>query len=756
VELVVGLLGIVKSGAAYLPVDPGYPPERIAFLLRDARPAATLITRAVAGTIGGAVGGPAIVLDQADTVRAVGRCPDRDPTDADRVRPLSVHSPAYVIYTSGSTGTPNGVLVGHAGIANLATAQIDRFAITPGSRILQFASPSFDAAVAEVVTALVSGAALVLAPAGRLLPGAPLAELVAAAGVTHVTIPPTVLSAVPVDGLPGVETLVIAGESAPPDLVGRWAGTRRMVNAYGPTEATVCATMSGPLSPDDWVPPIGRPIPGTRAYVLDTLLNPVPVGVVGELHLAGTGLAHGYLNQPARTAERFVPDPFGPPGTRMYRTGDLVRRRPDGDLEFVGRIDDQLTLRGFRVEPGEVEAALARHETVARAAVTVRGERLVGYVVPTPGSAVDSGALRRFVARWLPDHLVPDTVEVLDRLPSTANGKLDRQALPALRGPDRGRRPGRAPRPGLEELLCRLFAEALGRPEVGPDDDFFALGGHSLLAAHLVDQLHRVLPAQLTLRTLFQAPTVAELVERLADPRPTDPFAAMLPIQPGGTRPALFCLPPAAGLSWCYSGLRGHLGADQPIYGLQWSGADAAPGVADSLEQLAAGYLDRIRAVQPTGPYHLLGWSFGGHVAHTAATILQDAGEPVGLLAILDGYPDDPRVSGDARRELAVLTGTLAPLDGETTAALVRTATRHARLATRHAWRRYHGDLLLFVAGRDRTAASWAPYVGGRIEEHEIDCGHFEMTDPDPLAAVGRVVARRLRHGADSEEGEPC
>jgi amino acid adenylation domain-containing protein len=683
VELVAGLLGVVKAGAAYLPVDPGYPPERIAFMLRDARPARVLTAEAVAGAAGA----------------------ERNPT-----RPVPARSAAYVIYTSGSTGTPNGVVVGHGGLASLAAAQIERFAITRDSRILQFASPGFDAAVAEFVTAFAAGAALVLAPAERLLPGAPLRDLVAAAGVTHVTIPPTVLAAVPPDGLPGVRTLVVAGEPCPPELVARWAGTRRMVNAYGPTEATVCATMSGPLSPDGGAPPIGRPIAGTRAYVLDALRNPVPVGVVGQLYLGGAGLAHGYLNRPALTAERFVEHPaLG----RLYRTGDLVSERPDGDLDFAGRADDQVKLRGYRVEPGEVEAVLTRHEAVTRAAVVVREDRpgdrrLVAYVVADaePDADIEPGEVRRFAQRWLPDHLVPSSVVVLDRLPVTANGKLDRRALP--RPASAGT--GRAPRDGLEALLCRQFADVLGLADVGPDDDFFALGGHSLLAARLVERLRTVLPGGLSIRTLFAAPTVAALTERLADPDP------VLSIRSGGTRPALFCLPPAAGSSRCYLGLRGHLDADRPIYGL--------PLITDGsgIEELATDYAGGIRAIQPTGPYHLLGWSFGGHLAHAVATVLQDAGCRVGLLAVLDAYPHDPRVPVDSRPEFATVE----------------------RLVAGHAWRRYHGDLLVFVAGRDRTAASWVPYVGGHIEEHEIDCGHFEMTDPEPLAAIGRVVADRL------------
>ncbi len=674
VASVVGLLGIHRAGAAYLPLDLTYPQERLDLMLR-----------ASGGSVDGA---------------------------------------AYVIYTSGSTGVPNGVVVGHAGLASLAAAQARRFAIGPGSRVLQFASPGSDAAVAEVVTTLASGAALVLAPAHRLLPGAPLSELIAEAGVTHVTLPPSVLAAVPPDGLPGVTTLVVAGEACPPDLVRRWAPGRRMVNAYGPTEATVCATMSDPLTADGDgdadPPPIGRPLPGTQVYILDSALQPVTVGAVGELYLAGIGLAHGYLGRPALTAARFVANPFGPPGSRMYRTGDLARWRPDGEVEFVGRVDGQLSLRGFRIEPGEVEATLLGHPSVTRAAVAVHDDRLIGYVVPTAGHTVRPVVLRRFVADRLPGHLVPSALIPLDRLPMTPNGKLDRRALPR----PEARSTGRAPRTELESLLCRLFAEVLERAEVRPEDDFFSLGGHSLLALRLVRQLRAIVPVNVPVSVLFRAPTVASLIDWLALPEPGED---LLPIR-SGTGPPLFCLPPGTGSSLCYTGLRTLLPGESPIYGLQSAGTEA------SIDELAKAYVRRIRAVAPTGPYHLLGWSFGGLAAHATACLLADAGLEVELLAILDAYPHDPRAA------------LLRPGDAGLTA---ETTERLGRLTAGHAFQRYEGDLLFFTAAAGRApgwpaASAWRPYVSGSIDNHDLPCGHFDMMEPDALATIGAVVAGRL------------
>ncbi|MFF5258096.1 amino acid adenylation domain-containing protein [Actinomadura viridis] len=560
------LLGVVKAGAAYVPVDPAYPAERIAFMLADARPVAVVCTNATADALPDEPGAfrnepgalsetgarpgdwERLVWDAPETRAALAGCPGRAPVDGDRVAPLRPAHPAYVIYTSGSTGLPKGVVVSHRGIASMAEAMRDGFGVEADSRVLQFAALGFDAAVAELCTALLSGAALVVAEPDRLPPNGRLDDLVAGHGVTHVTLPPSLLATL--EDLPeGLDSLVVAGEACPPGLVGRYAAGRRMVDAYGPTETTVCATMTAPLGADAAARsavPIGGPIRNTRVFVLDGLLRPVPPGTVGELYVAGAGLARGYAGRPGLTAERFVACPFPGAGgdgggesggERMYRTGDLARWTEGGELEFAGRADEQVKIRGFRVEPGEIEAVLTRHERVERAVVVAREDgpgprRLVAYAVPTASSASAVSAspeadrpggdeLRAYVAARLPDHMVPAAVVVLDALPVTAHGKLDRAALPAPGFAASAA--GRGPATAVEELLCGLFAEVLGLEALGAEDSFFALGGDSIMSMLVVARARRA-GVEITARQIFELRTpeaLAAVAEVVTDGTPS-------------------------------------------------------------------------------------------------------------------------------------------------------------------------------------------------------------------------------------------
>ncbi|MER7562561.1 amino acid adenylation domain-containing protein [Streptomyces sp. NPDC097941] len=530
-EFVVAALAVAKTGAAYVPIDPAYPAARIDYVLRDAAPLCVLVESGTAA-VAEATGCRPLLLDEPGTMRDLAGRPDTDPVDADRTAALTGAHPAYVIYTSGSTGRPKGVVVTHTGIPDLAETFIRRLGVAPGSRILQFAAMGFDAMVPELCMGLLAGATFVLAPGARLMPGDPLASFTREAGITHAILPPSSLAVMNAEGdLPPDMTILVAGEATSAELASHWSPGRLFVNGYGPTETTVCATMSDALGSGE-VPPIGGPIAGTRVYVLDAALLPVPPGVTGELYVAGGSLARGYLGRFGLTAERFVANPFGLPGERMYRTGDLVRQRCDGPLEFVGRADEQVKIRGYRVELGEVEAALTRLPGVGQAAAAVHRDAtgelsLAAYVVPA-GSGLDRAALRDQVAATLPGHLVPTSFTVLDSVPVTANGKTDRAALPRPGAPT-GPRTRREPRTPRERVLCEIFARALGLDSVGIDDDFFALGGQSLLAARTSRRVRAELGVECGVEALFSAPTVARLAELLVDPAAAVPALSPVP-----------------------------------------------------------------------------------------------------------------------------------------------------------------------------------------------------------------------------------
>jgi enterobactin synthetase component F len=794
VDMVVAVWAVLKAGAAFVPIDPRHPADRIRFMLADSRPTC-VVTSTELGPVGGLVaeaggdgaGPPVIVLEDRHTRDALAAFRAGDVTDGERGGPVSPRHPAYLIYTSGTTGTPKAVVVEHGSLAHLAATQIDWFGLGPGDRVLQLASAGFDVAVWELCVTLLSGATLVVPPGP--LAGAELAAALRDRRITHAALSPSALGSVPPGTFPDLVTLIAGSEACPEELVARWSPGRLMVNAYGPTETTVCATMSPPLS-GAGVPPIGRPIANTRVYVLDDHLGPVPHGVVGELYVAGVGLARGYLGRPELTAERFVACPFGEPGTRMYRTGDLVRWSPDGQLVFVGRADEQVKLRGFRIEPGEVEAVLARHPDVGQVAVVVREDRpgqrrMVAYPVPLPGRDLVARELREHAARSLPEHMVPALVVPLERLPLTPNGKLDRAALPAPEITAPGE--GREPETPTEQILTELFAEVLALPAVGMDDNFFEVGGDSLLATRLTARVRDVLGVELPVRAMFDAPTPARVVARLHLDTRGEGLDVLLPLRTGGGKAPLFCVHPAMGLSWCYSALVGVLDADRPVYGLQARGiGHPAAAPPESVEAIAADYLEQIRAVQPVGPYHLLGWSFGGHVAHAVATLLREAGEPVALLALLDVYPStraERDAGGDPRREFFDKLGAdlgLAPdqplrqervLDifraGRAPAPwnvlhahlregtedsferMVEVATHSIGLARAYRPRRFDGDIVFFSArpegpGPGPSARLWAPYASGGIENHLLDCSHDDMLQTVPLASIGRALRTHL------------
>ncbi|MFI1104555.1 amino acid adenylation domain-containing protein [Streptomyces melanogenes] len=762
-DMVVALLAVLKAGAAYVPVDVRYPAERVAHMLGDARPRIAVVSAGAAPDL--PPGTHRLAVDEPSVRERAARLPDGDLSAAERTGPLLPRHPAYVIYTSGSTGVPKGVVVEHANaVAFVATVE-DHFGPDGMADILASTSLSFDVSVFELLTTLALGGHLELVDdlfsvlerdswQGSLLSGVPsaVASVLAGGG--------TRLSA---------RHVVLGGEAVPRALVDelqeRVPGCV-VTNIYGPTEATTYATWwRSSDGPDTGEVPIGRPVPNSRAYVLDQRLRPVPEGIAGELYIAGAGVTRGYLNRPGLTAERFVACPFGAPGERMYRTGDRVRRGADGRLDYLGRLDDQVKIRGFRVELGEVETALLRHERVARAAAVVREDRagdrrLVAYAVAdAPGTVLDAAELRRFVGASLPDHMVPATVVQLPRFPLMPNGKLDRPALPA----PVYERSGRAPGSAREELLCTLFAEVLGVERVGVDDGFFDLGGHSLLATRLVSRLRKALGAELSIRTLFEAPTPGALAERLEDDDSRDSgLDVLLALRREGRKRPLFCVHAASGLAWPYARLLPHLDPEVPVYGLQSPSVGAPEGGVLGADDLVRVYAERIRAVQPQGPYRLLGWSVGGNLAFAVAAHLAGAGERVEWVALLDSFPP-PGASAlpgpDAMLD-HVLRGVGFAADGtpsEQIAALGERAAEGVRLTARTAVEvlraappRAAGiDVVHFRATAGTPVAQalpeeWKAYGGGAFSGHDVDCGHYDMVEPAPLAAICGVLSERL------------
>ncbi|PPK68804.1 non-ribosomal peptide synthetase [Actinokineospora auranticolor] len=501
----VGMLGVSLAGGVFVPVDPAYPAERVRFVFGSADPMLVVCSGQTRGAVPAEFGDRLVVIDEVDLATGAGvELPSLDVRDA-----------AYVIYTSGSTGTPKGVVVTYSGLGNLALAHIDRFGVTPSSRVLQFAALGFDTIVSEVMMALLAGAALVMPPDEDLPPQASFTEALRRWDITQVKAPPSVLATA--DELPDrLETVVAAGELCPPGLVDRLSVGRRMINAYGPTETTICATMSLPLAPGGDVIPFGKPVAGVRGYLLDSFLRPLPPGITGELYLSGIGVARGYHGRSALTSERFVADPFAP-GERMYRTGDLAYWTDRGGLVSAGRADDQVKIRGFRVEPREVEFALSSHPRVAHAVVVVRDGRLVAYVSPDD---VDPRELRDDLSSRLPPYMVPAAVMALDALPLTPHGKVDRRALPE---PDfSSRSVGREPATAAERILCGVFAEVLGIDRVGVEDSFFELGGDSISSMQVAARARRD-GISLTPRQVFELRTPERLAQLVADsplPRP--------------------------------------------------------------------------------------------------------------------------------------------------------------------------------------------------------------------------------------------
>lgn len=638
-EAIVALLGILKAGGAYLPLDPSLPQERLKFILEDAQVSILLTHCSLAPLKKGDWGDLLSIVYIDEDWATITQHSQENPTSC-----VTFDNLAYVIYTSGSTGKPKGVLLQHRGLSNLAASQIEVFNIQPINRILQFASLSFDASIFEIVMALQTGATLYLANKESLLPGQALLNLLREKAITHVTLPPAVLAVLPTESLPALQTIICAGESCTNDILKRWWNSqRRFFNAYGPTEATVWSTVAE-ISTMSEKPPIGRPIANTQIYILDKYLQPLPIGIIGELYISGEGLAQGYLNRPELTIEKFIPNPFSDKkGARLYNTGDLARYRTDGNIEFLGRIDNQVKIRGFRIELSEIETVLSQHQSVQKAVVIVKenvsGDKyLVAYIVPNIETQNFTSLLGKFLKEKLPEYMIPKSFVMLDSLPLTVNGKVDRYVLTALNTPTSHSidKAFIAPRTPTESTLAKIWAEVLNIERVGIYDNFFDLGGDSLLTVHLMKQIYKHFERELPLSSLFLNPTIDSLATALSTKADSLPWSPLVPIQTAGANPAFFCIHPIFGVVFPYYELATNLGKNQPFYGLQPIGLDGKSSPLTRIEDMATHYIEALRRVQPKGPYFLGGWSFGGWVAFEMAQQLQNSGEEVALLAVLD------------------------------------------------------------------------------------------------------------------------
>ena len=762
-DLVVALLATVKAGGFYVPLDARYPRAHRETIV--ARTGTTVVLTDAASQDQAAELGLA-VLTVGDE-----RADDLEPrSDARQL--------AYVMYTSGSTGQPKGVAVTHRDVIALATDR--RFAGEAMERVLLHSPYSFDASTFELWVPLLTGRRIVVAPTGRLTT-ASLARLVTDHGVTGLWLTAGLFALVAQeqpDCLRGVRQVWTGGDVVSPAAAARVRAACpgiTVVNGYGPTETTTFGATHA-VAEEAGALPIGRPLDNMRAYVLDARLQPVPTGSVGELYLAGSGLSRGYFARPALTAERFLADPFSTTGERMYRTGDLARWNRDGELDYAGRTDQQVKLRGFRIELAEIEAALTAHPSVDHATVIVREDnpgdkRLTAYAIA--GGELDPTALRAHLAASLPDYMVPSAIVPLDALPLTLNGKLDRSALPA---PEHtAATTGRAPRTPQEEILTTLFAEVLNRPRVSIDDDFFDLGGHSLLATRLISRIRTTLGVDLPIRALFDTPTVVQLAQHLdTDADLGDTFAELLPLRRDGELPPLFCVHAGYGVGIGYSRLLPYL-PGRPLYALQARSLTRTEELPETVEQMAADYVALIREVQPSGPYHLLGHSFGGLVVHAITSQLQDLGEEVALLAILDAYPyaaytvkgterdeqetlavflemfqaDRPSPEGTplTREEVlqTLVDSSFSSFTAEDLGAMGDAWERHVRLMRDFEPAQVKTDVVFFTATRDRTegtppATAWAPHVEGRIIDRHLDATHHGLMDAKPLAEIARAI----------------
>jgi amino acid adenylation domain-containing protein len=634
-EMVIGLLGVLKAGGAYVPIDPTYPADRQAYMLSDSRAPVIVTQEALRDSL--PPGEAQIVcLDTDWPVIA------RRPTDP----PAVVTDPeqlAYVIYTSGSTGKPKGVQIPHRALVNFLTSMRQRPGLAARDVLVAVTTLSFDIAGLELYLPLTTGARVVIAPAEATEEPRALSALMERAHATIMQATPTTWRMLIDSGWPGRVGMkaLCGGEALPVALANRLVGAGlELWNMYGPTETTIWSTCARVATPGEGLT-IGRPIANTTLYILDAMMAPVPVGVAGELWIGGDGVARGYRRRRDLTDDRFVAHPFDQtPGARIYRTGDLARYRSDGTVEFLGRIDHQVKIRGFRIELGEIETVLANHAGIVDAVVVARGSgaeaELAAYVTARQ-KPVSAHELRRYLGQTLPAYMIPSTVTTLEAFPLTPNGKIDRKALPEPVHERSGEHELVAPRTAMERRLASIWERELGIRPIGMGDNFFDLGVTSIVAARLFAAIEHDLGDSLPLGAIFKAPTIETLARLIADGEGTSRWTSLVPIQPEGSRPPIFCVHGGAGTILHLQPLALRLGPEQPFYGLQSSGLYGGSAVLHTVQDMASRYLSEMREVHPGGPWLLAGYCFGAIVAFEIAQRLLAHEEDVRLVAMFNG-----------------------------------------------------------------------------------------------------------------------
>lgn len=777
VFLTLALHGIVEAGAAWLPLDTGYPDDRLRMMLEDARPSLLIASEDQLARFSDIPGLESLCYQQ--------------PLAVAEDAPLALSKPdhtAYIIFTSGSTGRPKGVMVGQTAIVNRLLWMQDRYPLSADDVVAQKTPCSFDVSVWEFWWPFIAGARLVMAEPGAHRDPQAMQQFFAHYGVTTTHFVPSMLAAfvasLDADSVAACRTLrrvFCSGEALPTELCREWERLTGapLHNLYGPTEAAVDVSWYPACGPElaavtGSSVPIGWPVWNTGLRILDGAMRPVPPGVAGDLYLTGIQLAQGYLGRPDLTASRFIADPFAP-GERMYRTGDVARWLANGAVEYLGRSDDQLKIRGQRIELGEIDRAMSALPDVAQAvshacvfnqAAATGGDarQLVGYLVSDSGLPLDTAALKARLAEQLPPHMVPVVLMQLADLPLSANGKLDRKALPLpTLG---GERSGRPPEPGMETLVAAAFSQLLGCEVNDIDADFFALGGHSLLAMRLAAQLSRQLARQVTPGQVMVASTVGKLSALLAADLSDEQaqrlgLDALLPLRESDG-PTLFCFHPASGFAWQFSVLARYLSPRWSITGIQSPRPQGPMASAASLDEVCEHHLQTLLAQQPHGPYYLFGYSLGGTLAQGIAARLRQRGEAVAFLGLLDTWPPetqnwaekeanglDPAVLAEIAREReAFLAAQQGQASGELFSAIEGNYADAVRLLTTAHSAKFDGKATLFVAEKTRQAGMdpqvvWGPWVG-ELEVFSQNCAHVDIISPQAFEAIGPVVKEIL------------